>query len=81
MIVSKTAHVILMVRDLTWSLVFLVGWDILIVFCEKVMHWQWVGWPSVPLALYGTAIGIIVGSGMAQHMRAGGRHGRCGAQS
>lgn len=61
MIVSKTAHVILMVRDLTWSLVFLVGWDILIVFCEKVMHWQWVSWPSVPLALYGTAIGIIVG--------------------
>ena len=23
----------------TWSLVFLVGWDILIVFCEKVLHW------------------------------------------
>lgn len=61
MIVSKTAHVILMIRDLTWSLVFLVGWDILIVFCEKVMHWHWVSWPSVPLALYGTAIGIIVG--------------------
>jgi putative membrane protein len=61
MIVSKTTHVTLMIRDLAWSLVFLVGWDILIVFCEKVMHWHWVSWPSVPLALYGTAIGIIVG--------------------
>ncbi len=61
MIVSKTAHVTLMVRDLAWSLVGLVGWDVLIVFCEKVMRWHWVSWPSMPLALYGSAIGIVVG--------------------
>ncbi len=61
MIVSKTAHVTLMIRDLAWSLVGLVGWDVLIVFCEKVMHWHWVSWPSMPLALYGSAIGIVVG--------------------
>ena len=61
MIVSKTAHVTLMVRDLAWSLLGLVGWDVLIVFCEKVMRWHWVSWPSMPLALYGSAIGIVVG--------------------
>lgn len=61
MIVSKTAHVTLMIRDLAWSLLALVGWDVLIVFCEKVMRWHWVSWRSLPLALYGSAIGIVVG--------------------
>jgi putative membrane protein len=39
----------------------LVVWDFLIVFAYQVPHWTWVGSSSVPLALYGTAISIIVG--------------------
>ena len=39
----------------------LLLWDVLVVLAYKVLHWEWVGSKYVPLALYGSAIGIIVG--------------------
>lgn len=42
-------------------LLALVLWDVLIVVAYKVLHWEWVGSKYIPLALYGSAIGIIVG--------------------
>jgi putative membrane protein len=50
-----------MVRYVGLPLLALVGWDVLIVLAFKVLHWEWVGSKHVPLALYGSAIGIIVG--------------------
>lgn len=42
-------------------LLLLVLWDVSIVVAYQVLHWEWVGSKNVPLALYGSAIGIIVG--------------------
>ncbi len=42
-------------------LLLLVLWDVLIVLAYKALHWEWVGSKYLPLALYGSAIGIIVG--------------------
>ncbi|HVG26802.1 MAG TPA: bestrophin family ion channel [Acidobacteriaceae bacterium] len=39
----------------------LVLWDLAIVVAYKVLHWEWVGSRHVPLTLYGSAIGVIVG--------------------
>ncbi len=61
MIVPKSAQLWRMLRYVGWPLLALVGWDVAIVVAYKVMHWEWVGSKYVPLALYGSAIGIIVG--------------------
>ena len=49
-----------MVRYVGLPVLLLVVWDVLIVVAFKVLHWEWVGSSYVPLALYGSAIGIIV---------------------
>ena len=61
MIVPKAPQLWRMLRYVGWPLLALVGWDVAIVVAFKVMHWEWVGSKYVPLALYGSAIGIIVG--------------------
>lgn len=60
MIVSWTVRPKQAIRYMGWSVVVLIGWDFLIVVGEKVMHWTWVSWPSIPLGLYGAAIGLLV---------------------
>ena len=61
MIVPKAPQLRRMLQYVGWPLVALVAWDVAIVVGYKVMHWEWVGSKHVPLALYGSAIGIIVG--------------------
>jgi putative membrane protein len=61
MIVPHRAHAGRMVRYVGLPVLLLVGWDVLIVVAYKVLHWEWVGTSAIPLALYGSAIGIIVG--------------------
>ncbi len=61
MIVPKAPQLGRMLRYVGWPLVALVAWDVAIVVAFKVLHWEWVGSKNVPLALYGSAIGIIVG--------------------
>jgi putative membrane protein len=41
-------------------LLILVLYDLAVVVAYKVLHWDWVALPHIPLALYGSAIGIIV---------------------
>jgi len=41
-------------------LLVLVLYDVAVVVAYKVLHWDWVSLPHIPLALYGSAIGIIV---------------------
>ena len=42
-------------------LLILVLYDLAIVIAYQVRHWQWVALPHIPLALFGSAIGIILG--------------------
>lgn len=61
MIVPKAPQLGRMVQYVGWPVLALVAWDVVIVVAFKVLHWEWVGSKNVPLALYGSAIGIIVG--------------------
>lgn len=61
MIVPKAPQIWRMMRYVGMPLLVLVAWDVAIVIGYMVLHWEWVGSKHVPLALYGSAIGIIVG--------------------
>jgi putative membrane protein len=61
MIVAKTQRLTMMVQGLMPALLFLLAWDLLIVFCYRVLSWKWVGSDALPLASFGTIVGIIVG--------------------
>ena len=61
MIVPKSPQLIRIIQYVGLPLLALVAWDVLIVLAYKLMHWEWVGSRNIPLALYGSAIGIIVG--------------------
>ena len=41
-------------------LLLLLGYDLLVVVVYQVIHWEWVALPHVPLALFGSAIGVIL---------------------
>jgi putative membrane protein len=41
-------------------LLLLVLYDLAVVLAYKVLHWNWVALPHIPLSLFGSAIGIIV---------------------
>jgi putative membrane protein len=41
-------------------LLSLACFDLFIVVAYKALHWDWIALPHIPLALYGSAIGIIL---------------------
>jgi ion channel-forming bestrophin family protein len=61
MIVAQTQRFTMMIQGLKSALLSLLGWDLLIVFCYKLLHWTWIAPSSVPVGAFGTVIGIIVG--------------------
>ena len=61
MIVPQKHELWRMLHYLGWPVVFLIGWDVLVVVAYKVLHLHWIATSAIPLALYGSAIGIIVG--------------------
>ena len=61
MIVPQGPQIRRMVAYVGRPLLFLVIWDVLVVVAYQVLGWQWIGSKAIPLALYGSAIGIIVG--------------------
>jgi len=61
MIVSNTKRFTRMLKGLGPALLSLIAWDVIIVVCFKVFHWTWVGSTHIPLASFGTILGIIVG--------------------
>ena len=61
MIVPKGPQLWRMLIYVGWPLLLLLVWDVLIVVAYKALHWTWVGSRNIPLALYGSVIGIIVG--------------------
>jgi len=60
MIVSWVVRPKQIAREMGWHLAILLVWDFFVVIAEMVLHWNWVSWPDVPLALYGAAIGLLV---------------------
>ena len=42
-------------------LLLLALYDVAVVGAYKGLHWQWIALPHIPLALYGSAIGLILG--------------------
>jgi len=60
-IVPKTPQLRRMVQYVGLPLLLLAIFDLVIVVVYKALHWEWVALPHIPLALYGSAIGIILG--------------------
>ena len=61
MIVPRGPDLFRMLRYVGRPLLFLAIYDVAIVAAFKVLHWRWVALPHIPIALYGSAIGIILG--------------------
>jgi putative membrane protein len=49
-----------MVQYVGLPLLLLACFDLVVVVAYKALHWEWVALPHIPLALYGSAIGIIL---------------------
>jgi putative membrane protein len=61
MIVSKTPQIGRVLQYLGLPLLSLILWDLLIVCAFQLLGWKWVASRHVPLPLFGSAIGIVVG--------------------
>ncbi|MFC6646632.1 bestrophin family protein [Granulicella cerasi] len=61
MIVPREPQLRRMVAYVGLPVLLMALYDLVVVFGFKVMHWTWLGSPHVPLGLYGSAIGVIVG--------------------
>src|SRR5271168_3327835 len=60
MIVPRSRQLTMMLTYVGSPLLILVLYDLAVVVAYKVMHWNWVALPHIPLSLFGSAIGIIV---------------------
>ena len=60
MIVPRARQIGPMLLYVGRPLLLLVIYDLLVVAAYKLMGWTWVAMPHIPLALFGSAIGIIV---------------------
>jgi Bestrophin, RFP-TM, chloride channel len=61
MISPKQPHLGKRLTYFGWPLLLLFVWDGLVALAYVVMGWTWIASKSLPLALYGSAIGVIVG--------------------
>src|ERR1700733_9880778 len=60
MIVPNGRQLVPMLKYVGQPLLLLVLYDLAVVVAYKLMHWNWVAMPHIPLALFGSAIGITV---------------------
>ena len=60
MIVPRGRQIGQMLLYVGRPLLILVFYDLAVVAAYKLLHWRWVASPHIPLALFGSAIGIIV---------------------
>ena|SRR5882724_3212949 len=61
MIVPRAPQLRRMLEYVGRPLVFLVIWDVVVVAAYKIFRLDWVALPHIPLALFGSAIGLILG--------------------
>ncbi len=60
MIVPRGRQLGRMLQYVGRPLLILLIYDLAVVAAYQLMHWNWVAMPHIPLALFGSAIGIIV---------------------
>jgi len=60
MIIPRGRKLLPMLKYVGLPLLLLVLYDLAVVVAYKMMHWEWVAMPHIPLALFGSAIGIVV---------------------
>jgi len=60
MIVPNGRQLVPMLKYVGKPLLLLVLYDLAVVVAYKLMHWNWIAMPHIPLALFGSAIGIVV---------------------
>jgi ion channel-forming bestrophin family protein len=60
MIVPSGRQLTAMLKYVGLPLLLLVLYDLAVVAAYKLLHWNWVAMPHIPLTLFGSAIGIIV---------------------
>jgi ion channel-forming bestrophin family protein len=60
MLVANKPRFSRVVRHFGLPLISLFVWDLLIVVAYKKLNWSWVSSEHIPLALYGSAISIVV---------------------
>ena len=61
MIVPKGPRLWRMLAYVGPQLLLLAIWDTLVVLAYNLLHWEWISSKGLPLALYGSVIGVIVG--------------------
>jgi putative membrane protein len=61
MIVPRGPQLVRMLQYVGKPLLLLAAYDLVVVVAYQSMHWDWVALPHIPLALYGSAIGLILG--------------------
>lgn len=61
MIVPEGPQFLAMSRYVGRPLILLLIYDIAVVAAFELLHWSWLGLPHLPIALMGSAIGIILG--------------------
>jgi ion channel-forming bestrophin family protein len=59
-IVPRSPQLKRMVQYVGLPLLLLACFDLVVVVAYKALRWEWVALPHIPLALYGSAIGIIL---------------------
>lgn len=60
MIVPKSPQILRMMQYIGRPLLLMALYDLLVVVAYKVLGWGWIASPHIPLALYGSAIGVIL---------------------
>jgi putative membrane protein len=60
MIVPSGRQLVPMLKYVGKPLLLLVLYDLAVVVAYKLMHWEWVALPHIPLSLVGSATGIVV---------------------
>ena len=61
MIVPKGPDLVRMLQYTGKPLLLLALYDVVVVAAYQGLHWEWIALPHIPLALYGSAIGLILG--------------------
>ncbi len=61
MIVPRGPQLRRLVEYVGLPLLLLFLYDLAVVLVYKVLHWEWIALPHIPLALFGSAIGVILG--------------------
>jgi ion channel-forming bestrophin family protein len=61
MIIARSLRPLRLVMYVGRPLLILLGYDVAVMLLYQLMHWHWIAMPDVPVALYGSAIGVILG--------------------